>query len=171
MPTKTPDRLAVVVAALDWDAEHTADDRLDLDLTAFVLGGDGQVISDDYFVFFNNLSSPEQAVRLTGGTDGVRSETLVIDTTELPPQARSVVIAVTVYDGLAGFGQVADAVITVDDSACGSVAEYSLSAGHRDAAAVAYATLVVENGKWRFQASGEKFPSLAAMTDRYGIKT
>lgn len=170
MSTK-PDHLAVVVAALDWDAGSTDDDTLDLDMTAFVLGENGMVLSDDYFVFFNNTATPERAVRLTGGTDGARSETLVVDTADLPPLARKVVIAVSVYDDLAGFGRITDATITIDDSICGTVAEHSLTAGHPDARAVAYASLEVENGKWRFRAIGQQFSGLAAITDHYGIQT
>lgn len=167
----TPDHLAVTIVSVDWDTERTSDGNLDLDLTAFVLDANGTVISDDYFVFFNNQSTPEQSVRLTGGSDDVKSETLVIDTGTLPAAAKTVVIAVSVYDQLAPFGRFADARIVVDDSGCGKLAEYSLSDSAPDAVGMVYAELKAENGKWRFIATGTTQSGLASMTEMYGIKT
>lgn len=165
-----PDHLGTVNITVDWDVTST-DAALDLDLTAYVLGDGGSVLADDYFVFFNNLETPNKEIQLGGGRDGNHAETLYIDTPRLPAQAAQVMIAVTVYDQLAGFGRVNRATITVNDSVCGAVARYELSTARPDVTALVYASLIRENGKWRFLARGDKHNSLLSITAAYGVTT
>lgn len=44
--------------------EHGAD--FDLDASAFILGENGKILADEFFVFYNNLKSPDEAVEHTG---------------------------------------------------------------------------------------------------------
>lgn len=67
-----------------------------VDLMVFQLGADHKVRSDADFVFFNQPSSPEGAVRLTG------PDRVAIDLGSVPPQVQTLAVAVSLDDGERG---------------------------------------------------------------------
>ena len=67
--------LTAVVVGLGWDPRTTTGADFDLDASAIMLDMSGRVLSDNHFVFFNNLKSPDGSVEhmgdnLTGGAEG-----------------------------------------------------------------------------------------------------
>ena len=56
--TKEAPGLTAVIVGLGWDVRTTTGADFDLDASALLLGADGKVLSDQHFVFFNNLSQP-----------------------------------------------------------------------------------------------------------------
>ena len=45
---------------LGWDTNQTSTGTdFDLDTSAFILGENGKILEDEYFVFYNNLKSPD----------------------------------------------------------------------------------------------------------------
>ena len=44
-----------ITVGLGWDPNETGGEDFDLDASAFLLGGNGKLITDDHFVFYNNL--------------------------------------------------------------------------------------------------------------------
>ena len=58
-----------IKVCLGWDIINTA---CDLDASAFMLGADGRVIGDDWFVFYGQTVSPDGSVKHSGdSTNGV----------------------------------------------------------------------------------------------------
>ena len=61
---------------LGWDTNSSSTgSAFDLDASVFILGDNKKLIADEYFVFYNNLKSPDGAVEhtgdnLTGAGDG-----------------------------------------------------------------------------------------------------
>ena len=52
---------------LGWDTNSSLSGvDFDLDASVFMLGENKKLVSDDYFVFYNNLSSPDGALVHTG---------------------------------------------------------------------------------------------------------
>ena len=52
---------------LGWDTNSAAaGSSFDLDASVFILGSTGKLLSDQHFVFYNNLTSPGGAVEHTG---------------------------------------------------------------------------------------------------------
>ena len=74
--------LTLVGVGLGWDPNKGTGYDFDLDASAFMLGSDGQVPAQEYFVFYGNQKSPDGSVEssgddLTGGnSDGGDDETL-----------------------------------------------------------------------------------------------
>src|ERR1700761_8310520 len=64
--TKQAPGLSAVTVGLGWDARTTDGQAFDLDASAIVCDAAGKVLSDKHFVFFNNLATPDEAVRHTG---------------------------------------------------------------------------------------------------------
>ena len=67
-----------------------------VDLMVFQLGENRKVRSDADFVFFNQPSSPEGAVRLTA------ADRVTIDLTAVPPQVQTLAVAVSLDDAEGG---------------------------------------------------------------------
>jgi len=51
---------------LGWDANSASGADFDLDASVFILGENKKILADEYFVFYNNLKSPDGAVEHTG---------------------------------------------------------------------------------------------------------
>src|ERR1700761_9646574 len=79
------------VIGLGWDTNSSSTgSAFDLDASVFVLGANRKLISDDYFVFYNNLKSPDGSVEhtgdnLTGDGDG-DDEQIRIDLSLIDPR-------------------------------------------------------------------------------------
>ncbi|MDE6130709.1 MAG: TerD family protein, partial [Muribaculaceae bacterium] len=52
---------------LGWDTNQSSTGfDFDLDASAFILGENKKILADEYFVFYNNLKSPDGSVENTG---------------------------------------------------------------------------------------------------------
>jgi len=47
-----------IVAGLGWDEATINGVAVDCDVSVFLLGANGKLVSDEHFVFYNNLKSP-----------------------------------------------------------------------------------------------------------------
>jgi tellurium resistance protein TerD len=87
-----------IIVGLGWDVNEGA--QFDCDASVFVLGENGKLLSDEYFVFYNNLKSPDGAVvhngdNRTGEGEG-DDETISIELSKLNPQVAQIVFAITI---------------------------------------------------------------------------
>ena len=64
--SKTDPSLRQVMIGLGWDARSSDGADFDLDASLFMTGDNKKVPSDAYFIFYNQLRSPEGAVEHTG---------------------------------------------------------------------------------------------------------
>lgn len=127
--------LNAVMVGLGWDVRRTDGAAFDLDASAFVLGANDKVLSDAHFIFYNNKTSPDGAVVYSGdnrtGDGEGDDETIRVDFSKLSPDAKKVVIAVTIHDGEINgqnFGSVQNAFARVTNLADGKeLARYDLS--------------------------------------------
>jgi len=113
--------LTMAMVGLGWDTnQYDGGYDFDLDAAAFLLGENGKVLSDNDFVFYNNLEGRSGAVKhtgdnLTGEGDG-DDEVIIIDFTKMPKEVHKVAITVTIHDAIArkqNFGQVSNAYVRV----------------------------------------------------------
>ena len=87
---------------LGWSVRTTDGADFDLDASAFVLDGNGKVLSDQHFVFYNNPQDPSGAVahkgdNRTGQGEG-DDEVIEIELGPMPPNAAKVAFVVTIHD-------------------------------------------------------------------------
>ncbi|MFD5748884.1 TerD family protein, partial [Streptomyces sp. NPDC127033] len=127
--------LTAVLVALGWDVRTTTGADHDLDASALLCDGSGKVVSDQHFVFYNNLKSPDGSVEhtgdnLTGEGDG-DDETVKVDLSAVPAGVSKIVFPVSIHDAESrgqSFGQVRNAYIRVVNQAGGAeLARYDLS--------------------------------------------
>lgn len=148
---------------LGWDVnESETGAAFDLDASAFILGENKKIINEQYFVFYNNLVSPDSAVKHTGdnltGQGEGDDETLQIDLSIINPSAREVCFVVTIHEADArkqNFGQVRNSFIRIYDATLGEeVLKYELGEDFSIETAVEFGRLYLKDGIWKFEAIG-----------------
>ncbi|CAM3051246.1 tellurium resistance protein TerD [Williamsia muralis] len=176
--TKEAPNLTAVAVGLGWDIRSTTGTDFDLDASAIGAGGDKKVVSDQHFVFFNNLRSPDGAIEHTGdnttGEGEGDDEVINVDLAAMPPNIESVIFPVSIYDADArsqSFGQVRNAYIRVVDRANGNeLARYDLSEDASTETAMVFGELYRNGAEWKFRAIGQGYASgLAGIARDYGV--
>ncbi|ARF77917.1 TerD family protein [Kitasatospora aureofaciens] len=170
--------LSAVIVGLGWDVRTTTGADYDLDASALLCNALGKVVSDQHFVFFNNLRSPEGSVEhsgdnLTGGGDG-DDEQIKVDLARVPADVAKVVFPVSIYDAdarLQNFGQVRNAFIRIVNQANGQeIARYDLSEDASTETAMVFGELYRNGGEWKFRAIGQGYASgLRGIATDYGV--
>ncbi|KIQ20028.1 TerD family protein [Rhodococcus sp. MEB064] len=176
--SKEAPSLTAVSIGLGWDVRSTSGGAYDLDASAIALNPSHKVLSDEFFVFYNNLRSPDGAIEHTGdnrtGEGDGDDESIDIDLTALSPDVDSIVFPVSIHDADAlrqNFGQVVNAFIRVVDKADGrELARFDLSEDASTETAMVFGELYRRNEEWKFRAIGQGYVSgLAGIARDYGI--
>ncbi|PBC78773.1 tellurium resistance protein TerD [Streptomyces sp. TLI_235] len=170
--------LTSVIVGLGWDVRSTTGADFDLDASALLCGENGRVMTDQHFVFYNNLASPDGSVEhsgdnLTGGGDG-DDEQIKVELVAVPLAVSKIVFPVSIYDAenrLQNFGQVRNAFIRVVDQATGrEVARYDLSEDASSETAMVFGELYRHGADWKFRAIGQGYASgLRGIALDYGV--
>jgi tellurium resistance protein TerD len=165
--TKEAPGLTAVLVGLGWDARTTTGTDFDLDASALLLNNSGKVASDQHFVFFNNLKSPDGSVEHTGdnltGEGEGDDETILVDLSRVPAQCDKIVFPVSIHladERRQTFGQVSNAFIRVVNQADGQeLARYDLSEDASTETAMIFGELYRYQGEWKFRAVGQGYAS------------
>jgi tellurium resistance protein TerD len=176
--TKAAPNLTAVTIGLGWDVRTTTGADFDLDASAIICNASGKVISDQHFVFFNNLRSPDGAVEhqgdnLTGSGEG-DDEQVKVNLAGLPGDADKVVFTVSIYDAETrnqSFGQVSNAFIRVVNSADNNeLARFDLTEDASTETAMVFGELYRNQAEWKFRAIGQGYASgLRGIALDYGV--
>ncbi|MDC8106757.1 TerD family protein [Chryseobacterium sp. PTM-20240506] len=161
---------------LGWDINNTSTGgSFDLDASLFLLGENKKLVSDNHFIFYNNLESPDKAVihtgdNLTGDGDG-DDEQIKIDLTKIDSAVKEITVVVTIHEAEArkqNFGQVRNSFIRIFNTDTNEeILKYELDEDFSIETAVEFGRIYNRNGEWKFEAVGsgqreglEKFVSL-----------
>ncbi|GAA4064602.1 TerD family protein [Actinomadura miaoliensis] len=176
--TKEAPGLTAVTVGLGWDLRTTTGADFDLDASALLLNESGKVVSDQHFVFFNNLRSPDGSVEhsgdnLTGEGEG-DDEQIKVNLAAVPAEVARVVFPVSIHDADArgqNFGQVRNAFIRVVNQADGSeLARYDLTEDASAETAMVFGELYRNGAEWKFRAVGQGYASgLAGVAKDFGV--
>ncbi|WP_406120499.1 TerD family protein [Streptomyces sp. NBC_00989] len=170
--------LTAVLVGLGWDVRTTTGTDFDLDASALLLNASGKVISDQHFVFYNNLKSPEGSVEHTGdnttGEGEGDDESIKVDLATVPAEVDKIVFPVSIHDGenrQQSFGQVRNAFIRVVNQAGGAeLARYDLSEDASTETAMVFGELYRNGAEWKFRAVGQGYASgLAGIASDFGV--
>ncbi|GAA1812128.1 MULTISPECIES: TerD family protein [Actinomadura] len=176
--TKAAPNLTAVTVGLGWDVRATTGADFDLDASALMLGGTGKVMSDQHFVFFNNLKSPDGSVEHTGdnltGEGEGDDESINVDLNAVPAECDRIVFPVSIYDAdnrNQSFGQVRNAFIRIVNRTDGNeLARFDLTEDASTETAMVFGELYRHNGEWKFRAVGQGYASgLAGIATDFGV--
>ncbi len=176
--TKQAPNLTKVQVGLGWDIRTTTGADFDLDASALGLDTNKKILNDQFFVFFNNLRSPDGSIEHTGdnltGEGEGDDEMVKVDLVAVPQEITSIVFPVSIYDAESrgqSFGQVRNAFIRVVDGATGTeLARYDLSEDASTETAMVFGELYRNGAEWKFRAIGQGYASgLAGIARDYGV--
>ena len=148
---------------LGWDTNNSSTgSSFDLDASVFILGENGKLLSDNHFVFYNNLKAPNESVihtgdNLTGDGDG-DDEQILVDLAKIESNANEICVVVTIHDAedrKQNFGQVRNSFIRIVDSNSNSeLVKYELDEDFSIETAVEFGRIYKRNNEWKFEAVG-----------------
>lgn len=177
--TKTNPGLTKIMVGLGWDInKYDGGFDFDLDAAAFMLGDNGQVTSEDDFIFYNHRADAAQSVchagdNKTGEGEG-DDEIINIDLSKVPANISKIDFTVTIHEAderNQNFGQVNNSYIRVLNQDNGEeLIHFDLGEDFSIETAVVVAELYRHNGEWKFNAIGSGFAGgLAALCRNFGL--
>lgn len=172
------------LVGLGWDTNrYDGGYDFDLDAAAFLLDANGKVLSDEDFIFYNNLESKTKAVKhtgdnLTGAGDG-DDEVILIDFPKVPAEVQKIAITVTIHDAIArqqNFGQVSNAYVRVakmaneNDMNGENALRFDLVEDFSVETAIVVCEIYRNGADWKFNAVGAGFQGgLEALCRNFGV--
>ena len=176
--SKETPNFSKIAIALGWQVSQTAQ-NCDIDASVFMLGADGRIPDEKYFVFYNNLTSPDGAVRHSGDSRNGQiegdDETVYLDLSKINSAIQEIVFVVTIHEGQEknqSFSQVTNAFIRLYNSEnLSELVRYNLNQIFFQETALEFGRLYKKNGEWRFQAVGQGYNAgLQSFVDKYYVE-
>ncbi len=176
--TKEAPGLTAVLVGLGWDARTTSGADFDLDASALMLNASGKILSDQHFVFFNNLTSPDGSVEHTGdnltGSGEGDDEVIKVNLAAVPADIDKIVVTVSIYDAEKrnqSFGQVRNAYIrVVNQQGEAEITRYDLSEDASNETAMIFGEVYRNGSDWKFRAVGQGYSTgLEGIARDFGV--
>ncbi|TAE17199.1 MAG: TerD family protein [Bacteroidetes bacterium] len=158
--SKKEPALKKILIGLGW--EMTQGQNIDLDASIFMINAQGKLPTEEYFVFYNNLKSPDGGLQHTGdnrtGVGDDDDEMILANLPLISSQVQEVLIVVSIHEAEARrhhFGLLHDAYIRlVDVESNREILRYDLDAEFGNCTEIEFGRLRNEGGEWHFIASG-----------------
>ena len=170
-------KLEKVGVGLGWDPNEGSGEDFDLDASAFMLGENHKLPRDEFFVFYNNLKSPDGAVESmgddrTGGSSDGDDETLNVDLSKVDPRVTEIIFIATIYKAAVrrqNFGQVHNSYIRLYNAITNEeIARYDLDEDFSIETAIEFGRIYRRGSEWRFEALGlGNKGGMQALVDKY----
>lgn len=166
------------IVGLGWDARATNGKDFDLDVSVFLVGDNNKVLSDQHFIYFNNLKSPDGSIQHQGdnrtGIGQGDDEQIKVALNTVSLDIKKVIFSVTIYEAeerKQNFGMVSNAYIRIiNEENKSEIARYDLSEDASIETAMVFGELYRHNGEWKFKAVGQGFVGgLAALASQHGV--
>lgn len=156
--------LKMLSVGLGWNPNEGTGFDFDLDASAIMIDTNRLLPQEGFFVFFNNLNSPDGALHHTGddptggNSDGGDDETIEVDLTKVVTNIEEILFIVTIHEAASrkqNFGQIRDSYIRiVDRNNNAEIAKYELGEDFSVETAIEFGRLYRKNDNWKFEASG-----------------
>jgi tellurium resistance protein TerD len=158
--TKKEPSLKKIMIGLGWD--FRVSQQIDLDASVFMLGANGKLVGEEFFVFYNNLKSPDGSIQHTGdnrsGLGEEDDEMILANLDLINPAVHEILIIVSIHEAAIrkhNFGLLKEAYIRiVDVERKREILRYDLDAENALHSEVEFGKLKRITGEWNFVASG-----------------
>lgn len=162
-----------VVVCMGWDVDMRL--GYDLDASCFMLGENGKVIGDDWFVFYNQPVSPDGAIRHGGERSTGNQEKILVDLARLSPKVKRLAFVLTIDEvkkSRKSFSQVANAHVRIlDSTGKRELALFNLNDYEPGITAATVCEIYRYNGEWKINPMGNglKDTGLLELCHFYGV--
>ena len=149
---------------LSWDEVQINGQSPDCDVSVFLLGENGKIPSEEYFVFYNNLVSGDGSVRHNGdnrsGAGEGDDETIDITLNSIAQHIVQIIFTLSINNSSAGFNfsTVANASDRVYNSANNQIiCQYKLADSFPNADTLNIGRCYRNGNEWEFEAMGQEY--------------
>lgn len=157
-------------ACFGW---NTSDPRCDADVSAFLLGADGKVIGDSWFVFYGQAKSPDGSCQFAVSQAADR-EVITVDIPKINPAVQKIVFVLTINEAFSQrlhFGMMQDAYIRILDSSDQECTSYKMTEYYSNVISMMIGEIYQYKGSWKFHAVGNGVArDLAGLCALYGVE-
>lgn len=158
-------------ACFGW---NTTNSQCDVDVSAFLLGDNGKVLGDDWFVFYGQDTSPDRAVVFKNEGQQDR-QSVSIQLTSLNPAVKKVVFVLTINEALSkqlNFGMMKDAYVRILDGQTGvEYCSFVMEEYYSNVISMMIGEVYLHNGQWKFNAVGNGVAKdLEGLCQLYGVQ-
>jgi tellurium resistance protein TerD len=168
--------LTGLVLGVKWDAgaETTLDESLVM--ATILCGADGRARSDEDFVFFNQLSTPDLSAHQLEHALGGDKEQVEVDLGAVPAAVERIVVVVYINDGPAQhrtLGQLRSCIVRVLNLAGNTelVRSEDLAAGLTAETGLALGEVYRHQGEWKFKVLGQAYAKgIRGIAADYGLR-
>jgi tellurium resistance protein TerD len=167
--------LTGLVVGVKWNAGSETALADNMTMATILCGTDGRALSDQHFVFFNQLSSPELSVQQLEAALGGDQEQVEIDLASVPAQVDRIVFVVYVNEGPAQkrtLGQLRSCVVRVLnlDGNAELVRSEELASVLQSETALALGEVYRHGSEWKFKVLGQGYSKgIAGIATDYGL--
>lgn len=166
--------LSNIQVCLGWDVTNQA---CDLDASAFMLGSNGKVLGDDWFVFYGQTTSPDGSIQHSGDSNGEGfgdDEIISINLQGVNPNCKKIVFVVTIDEALTkglNFSMVSNAYVRVVNKMNNQeLVRFTLTDYYANVTSMVVGEVYSHNGAWKFNAVGDGVAKdLAGLCEMYGV--
>lgn len=163
--------LSGVKACFGW---NTTNAQCDVDVSAYLLGADGKVLGDNWFVFYGQEQSPDGYVRLQTQEKDDR-QSVTIDLAHLNSQVKKIVFVLTINEAFEkhlNFGMMEDAYVRILDGQTGQeLTSFQMTEYYSNVISMMIGEIYNHNGTWKFNAVGNGVAKdLAGLCQMYGVQ-
>ena len=170
LPLETAGKLSQVSACLGWNVKNP---QCDVDVSAFLLGNNGKVLGDTWFVFYGQTKSPDGSTIFSAG-QGADREAISIDLTRLNPSVEKIVFVLTINDAIQNhlnFSMVKDAYIRILNHTGTELVSFMMDEYYSNVTSMMIGEMYRHNGAWKFNAIGSGVArDLAGLCELYGVQ-
>jgi tellurium resistance protein TerD len=168
--TKTNPLLDDIVVGFGWNLINSNGLQPELVPSAIITDTENDALSDEHFVFFNQLATPDDAVRYVEGDD---SEQIELNLSLIPTDVAKIVFVVYVDPDLrkpGNFGSVREAYIRLADRENNEIVRFELPNPDLSITAMIFGELYRYKEEWKFRAIGQGYTTgLAGVAKDYKV--
>ena len=160
-----------ISARLGWNVTNAA---CDVDVSAFLLGENGKVLGDTWFVFYGQEGSPDGSTRFSAG-QGADREMIAIDFARLHAGVNKIVFVLTINEALEkrlNFSMIRDAYVRImDERTDTELVSFQMDEYYANVTSMMIGELYRYHGSWKFNAIGNGVArDLAGLCELYGVQ-
>jgi tellurium resistance protein TerD len=160
-----------VTVCAGWDIK---DARCDVDISAFMLDSSRKIISDDWFVFYGQTSSPDNSLKLNCNGTSHDDKCIEANLNVVNSSVSRIVFVLTIDEAEAkqlNFSMIDKAYIRILNGN-NEMIRFMLSDYYDTVTAMMLGELYRHNGEWKFSAIGDGVKKdLAGLCEMYGVQT
>lgn len=161
---------AGINACFGWNTKNSL---CDVDVSAFLLGENGKVIGDSWFVFYGQKVSPDQSIEFFDSAPN-DCQMIKMNFNKLNPNVKKIVFVLTINDAFEKhlhFEMIQDAYVRImNDSNTSELVSFKMTDYYNNVISMMIGEVYQHNGAWKFNAVGNGVAKdLAGLCELYGV--